>query len=216
VPVIGYCMGGLLTLALAQRRPADTAGLVLMATLWDFGATDTAKVRMIQAATPQLGALIDLLGELPVDVLQAMFASLDPFMTLRKFCRFAEMDPDSGPAAHFVALEDWLNDGVPLVGPVARECLLDWYGENTPGRGVWQVGGRVVDPAEVTARSLVLVPQQDYIVPPDSAAPLGALLPNAETVSLPLGHIGMVASGRSRAKLYRPLADWLRGSPWNG
>jgi len=99
---------------------------------------------------------------------------------------------------------------------VARECLLDWYGENTPGRGVWQVGGRVVDPAEVTARSLVLVPQQDYIVPPDSAAPLGALLPNAETVSLPLGHIGMVASGRSRAKLYRPLADWLRGSPWNG
>ncbi|MCP5371920.1 MAG: alpha/beta fold hydrolase [Hyphomicrobiales bacterium] len=214
VQILGYCMGGLLALALADRRPADTAGLVLMATPWDFGATDSAKIRMIQAAAPQISSLVDMLGELPVDVLQAMFASLDPFLTLRKFRRFAAMDPESGPAAHFVALEDWLNDGVPLAGPVARECLLDWYGANAPGRGAWHVAGRAVDPRRVAARALVLVPGQDYIVPPASAAPLGGLLPAAETVTLPLGHIGMVASGRSRRMLYEPLAGWLRGGPW--
>src|SRR5262249_47045688 len=36
--VVGYCMGGLLALALAQRRMADVSGLVLLATPWDFHA----------------------------------------------------------------------------------------------------------------------------------------------------------------------------------
>ena len=37
-PLVGYCMGGLLALALALRRTADLGGLVLLATPWDFHA----------------------------------------------------------------------------------------------------------------------------------------------------------------------------------
>src|SRR5690606_18043542 len=36
--LIGYCMGGLLALALAQRRAPDIAGLACLATPWDFHA----------------------------------------------------------------------------------------------------------------------------------------------------------------------------------
>jgi len=36
--VIGYCMGGLLALALAQRRPEAVGRLALLATPWDFHA----------------------------------------------------------------------------------------------------------------------------------------------------------------------------------
>ena len=35
-------MGGLLTTALAQRRPRDIAGLALLATPWDFHADNAA------------------------------------------------------------------------------------------------------------------------------------------------------------------------------
>ena len=42
---------------------------------------------------------------------------------------------EQAEARDFVALEDWLNDGVPLALPVARECLGGWYGDNVPGRG---------------------------------------------------------------------------------
>jgi polyhydroxyalkanoate synthase len=147
---------------------------------------------------------------LPVDVLQAMFASLDPFLALNKFTRFAGQDPDSAAGRHFVALEDWLNDGVPLVRDVAKECLFDWYGRNTPGRGLWRVAGDRVEPRAVRCPSLVVVPERDTIVPPKSAEPLGRALPDAETVYQPAGHIGMVAGRNGPAKLYPLVVDWLK------
>ncbi|NBB83666.1 MAG: alpha/beta fold hydrolase, partial [Alphaproteobacteria bacterium] len=36
VPVVGYCMGGTLAVALAERRAADIASLIMLATPWDF------------------------------------------------------------------------------------------------------------------------------------------------------------------------------------
>src|SRR6202043_2877398 len=43
VGLIGYCMGGLLALTLALRRPIDTACLALLATPWDFHAERPAQ-----------------------------------------------------------------------------------------------------------------------------------------------------------------------------
>ena len=209
VGVIGYCMGGLLALALVQRRPRQASCLVLIATPWDFHAAADGRIRLMAAAAPTFAAMIDRIGALPVDVLQAMFASLDPFLTPAKFRRFSSLDADSEEARLFVVLEDWLNDGVPLPGPVARECLIGWYAENSPARGAWRVAGRPVLPREVKTDCLVLVPERDHIVPPASAAPLAEALPRAVRRVVPAGHIGMVAGGRAPTILYRPLARWL-------
>ncbi|HER26371.1 MAG TPA: alpha/beta fold hydrolase, partial [Rhodospirillales bacterium] len=140
VTLLGYCMGGLLALALAQLRPEQIKALVLLATPWDFSAMDEGKTRLLRAILPQLEKTIDLGGTLPVDVMQALFAGLAPNLTPTKFRAFAELDPKSDRARQFTALEDWVNDGVPLAGPVARQCLNGWYIENTPGRGQWRVG----------------------------------------------------------------------------
>ncbi|MBL6959364.1 MAG: alpha/beta fold hydrolase [Rhodospirillales bacterium] len=210
VTVLGYCMGGLLALALAQRKPDQVAALALLATPWDFHAPDAAAVRMLRAVAPQLAVMIDTLGLMPVDMLQAMFASLDPTMAIRKFQAFARLDKRSAKARHFIALEDWLNDGVPLTGPVARECLFDWYLGNTPARGTWSVKDRPVRPEEVTTPTLAIIPEQDYIVPPESAAPLAALLPKVESRVVAAGHIGMVVGSRGPTLLYPLLGDWFR------
>ena len=114
----------------------------------------------------------DSLGELPVDLLQALFAALDPSLALRKFLAFAALDPDSERARQFVALEDWLNDGVPLAASVARECLGQWYGENATARGAWRLSGRAVLPQRIKLPSLAVIPDQDRIVPPGSALAL--------------------------------------------
>ena len=209
VGVIGYCMGGLLALALVQRRPRQASCLVLMATPWDFHAATDGRIRLMQAAAPTVAAMTDRIGALPVDVLQAMFASLDPFLTPAKFRRFSNLDQDSERARLFVAVEDWLNDGVPLPGKVARECLIGWFAENTPARGAWRVAGRPVLPGKVKADCLVLVPERDHIVPRASATPLAGALPRAACRVVPAGHIGMVAGSRAPTILYRPLARWL-------
>ncbi|MBI4184847.1 MAG: alpha/beta fold hydrolase [Proteobacteria bacterium] len=209
LPVVGYCMGGNLALALAARRRNGVAALALLATPWDFHAGLAIPPASVVAIARALEPAIELFGELPVDALQALFAALDPKAVARKFHAFAGLDPGSARARAFVALEDWLNDGVALVGPVARETLIGWYGENTPARGAWRIAGRAVRPEEVRAPALVALPEGDRIVPPPSAEALAAALPGATTLRVAAGHIGMVVGRRARAGLWRPLADWL-------
>lgn len=207
--VIGYCMGGNLALALALRRHDDIAGLALMATPWDFHASPDQSGALAVAAAAALSPSMDALGEMTVDAIQSLFASLDPLLVARKFIGFSRLDPNSRKAVLFVALEDWLNDGVPLTAPVARECLIGWYGENTTGRGHWRVAGRPVDPGALKMPCLCLIPANDRIVPPASAAALGAAIPGATVLQPPIGHIGMVVSGGAKERIWSPLADWL-------
>jgi len=154
--------------------------------------------------------VFQILGEMPVDLLQSFFAALDPLALLAKFRRFGQLDPASDQAAKFVALEDWLNDGTGLAAPVARECLVQWYGENTTGRGVWQVDGRNVTPEDLHLPTLAMVPSGDRIVPPQSALGLARRLPDCEIMTPAAGHIGMMVGGGARAKVWDPLDGWIR------
>ena len=209
--VLGYCMGGVLALALAQRRQESISGLALLATPWDFHAGNAAQASAMAGVAAAMNGVMTVLGELPVDVIQMLFASLDPFLAERKFSAFAALGPDTDHAEDFVALEDWLNDGVPLSAPVARECLIGWYGGNTTMRGQWRIAGAAVDPGAVDLPALVVVPANDRIVPPQSAMPLGAALPRAEVMQPTLGHIGMMVSRGVADALWPKILDWMLG-----
>jgi len=209
MPVVGYCMGGLFVAALAERRPDDVSATVYMATPWDFHAGEAETVdRLVAAMTPLL-PMVRQWGELPVDGIQTLFAGLDPLLGLNKFSRFARLDPNSRKAEAFVALEDWLNDGIPLAAAVAEECISGWYGDNTPAKGTWTIADAPVDPSRVTQPSLHLIPQTDRIVPPESARALANAMPDALQIDPPLGHIGMVVAGRAPDLLWTVLAEWL-------
>ncbi|HEY4472825.1 MAG TPA: alpha/beta fold hydrolase [Stellaceae bacterium] len=209
VAVIGYCMGGLLALALALRRPADTAALALLATPWDFHAEHPEQARLLA----ELGAWLPKFfagGEpFPLSVIQFLFLMLDPFLAERKFIRFAALDPTEPAARGFVALEDWINDGVPLAHNVAVECLRSWYGNNAPARGEWTVAGQPVRPEDLAVPALIVLPRRDRIVPPRSAAPLAAAIQHAGVLRPAFGHIGMMASVDAPATVWRPITDWL-------
>ncbi len=214
VVLAGYCMGGLLALAAALRRPDRVASLALLATPWDFhaGPGAAAQGRSLAALLPGLEPAMELTGALPTDIVQALFAGFDPWGIARKFRRFATLEQDSDRARHFVAMEDWLNDGVPLAAPVARECFAGWYGRNDPALLAWRVAGQVVDPADWSGPLFIAVPRADRIVPPASALALAERAANgAARMTLheaSAGHVGMVAGPMAEAALWRPLRDW--------
>lgn len=209
VAVVGYCMGGLLALALALLRPDTVTGLALLATPWDFHAPSPDQARQMALLRPMLECAIAAAGGLAADVQNALFAAIDPTNAGRKFATFAELDPRTRKARDFVAVEDWINDGVPLVPTVARECLDGWYGRNDPAAGRWCVAGRAVRPETIALPSLVLVPGKDRIVPPESALALAETLPNGHCRVIATGHIGMMTGRLAQTKVYRPLARWL-------
>jgi poly(3-hydroxyalkanoate) synthetase len=209
VVLVGYCMGGLLALAAAQLRPELVRGLGLLATPWDFHAADAAASRGVGALLPLLEPLMGVTQRLPIDAIQTLFAMMDPGGIAAKYAGFARVDQDSARARQFVAIEDWLNDGVPLAAAVARECLGGWYGENTPARGLWRVAGEAVDPARLRLPAFVAVPGRDRIVPPESALPLAGLIAGALLHQPAAGHVGMVAGASAERALWGPLQDWL-------
>jgi polyhydroxyalkanoate synthase len=210
IAIIGYCMGGLLALALALRRAADTAGLALLATPWDFHAERREQARLLGDLAEWLPRFLGASEPLPVSVIQILFLALDPFLAERKFIRFGSLDQAGAAARAFVALEDWINDGVPLARKVAMECAQSWYRDNAPARGRWDVDGRPVRAQELGVPALVVLPRRDRIVPPRSAEPLAAAIPGAEILRPPFGHIGMMASSGAPETVWQPIVQWLR------
>lgn len=209
MPLVGYCMGGLLAVAAAERRPDAVSAVVALATPWDFHAEDAEQVRLKATLITALRPWLSLWGEMPVDMLQALFTSLDPLLAAKKFTAFGRAGTGSAKAVDFVALEDWLNDGVPLPTGVAVDCIGGWYGDNSPARGTWRIAGRPVRPAGIGRPSLHVIPSQDRIVPPDSARALADAMPGSERLEPPLGHIGMMVGGGARQAVWEPLAAWL-------
>ena len=146
---------------------------------------------------------------LPIDLLQVLFALLDPWGVADKYRAFARLAQTARAAELFVALEDWLNDGVPLAAPVARECLGAVRREHSGARR-WRIAGMPVDPAAVRLPTFVAVPARDRIVPPEAPVRSPAD-PRGGAASA--GGRAYRHGGRRRAErvLWRPLRDWLHG-----
>ncbi|HEY8014614.1 MAG TPA: alpha/beta fold hydrolase, partial [Dongiaceae bacterium] len=207
--LLGYCMGGLLTLGLAALRPNDVLGQVLMAVPWDFHRPTSLAAQPLTALREPIEHAIERLGELPGDMLQILFALPDACAVERKFRQFARLNQTQAAARRFVALEDWVNDCVPLTAAVARETFFGWYGDNLPGRNQWRVAGVEVVPRRLRHPALVVVPARDRIVPAESARPLADALPNGKRLIIGGGHVGMLIGARAVTELYAPIAAFL-------
>jgi polyhydroxyalkanoate synthase len=217
VPVLGYCMGGTLAVGLAARRPGEVAALATLGAPWDFasGPGFAGELRtMIRAGDPaRAEALLDTMGEafgmVPVSFFQMLFALINPLQAALKFQKLARLDPESRAARRFVALEDWLADGVPMPAAAAKELLVGWQIRDEPARGRWRFLGGTVDPRGIAAPALVVCGGTDSIAPPEVASPLARALPRARALGPKTGHVGMIVGSGARGQVWRPLADFL-------
>lgn len=209
VHILGYCMGGVLALALAALCPARTRGLSLLAAPWDFHAGYEQIGQEGSALLEKLGPWLSTGDLLPAEVVQSVFTAFQPLHAFRKFSSFATHDQSGVDAARFVLTEDWLNDGVPLTANVARECFGDWGVRNILAKGEWAIGGTCILPHKIAAPAYAVIPSRDRIVPPESAMPLARALPNATRQTPDMGHVALMASAHAPAKVWRPLIDWL-------
>ncbi len=199
VALIGYCLGGTMAIAAANRLPLEC--LVTLAAPWRFSAYPEGARASLKQLWESSRTTAEQLGALPMEVLQAAFWSLDPRSTVAKFARFAEVDADSTEAHRFVTLEDWANEGEPLPCPAARELLEDMFDRDLPGNGEWRVDGKAV--SDTLDVPLVNVTAANDRITPATAAPSG------ETLHVDAGHVGMIV-GSARKQLHAVLAEVLR------
>lgn len=216
IHLLGYCMGGNLSLAAAQILQTEAPekdildSLTLIATPWDFHASQPQHISTIAGNVLKLDPSTQKKETTPLNIMQLFFFSLDPTLSQRKFRKFSRLDPQSAAARHFVAIEDWANDGANLPPRVARDCLIDWYQQNHTQRGCWQIAGQTIDPGRLTLPGHIILPQSDRIVPPASAKALQKKLPHFSLTTAPGGHVTMIAGENAETTLWHQIASYLK------
>ncbi len=218
VAVMGYCMGGTLAAGLAARAPEGLSALVTLGAPWDFdratGPAGALRALAVARGAAEAEAMIAVLGAVfggvPVAVLQGLFALVDPLQAATKFPKLARMDAGSGAARCFVALEDWLADGVPMAPRAARDLLVDWQIRNAPGRGAWRFLGGLIRPGDIAVPTLAFCGTTDRIAPTPVSEPLAEGIEGARTERPATGHVGMVVGSAARARVWEPIAAFLR------
>ncbi|MGB4057036.1 MAG: alpha/beta fold hydrolase [Alphaproteobacteria bacterium] len=210
VNVLGYCMGGTLLAGAAIPAAKSIDSLIFLAAPWDFHAGAKNMLARVQFWAPSAFPAIAEKGFLPKDWMQILFASLNPDAAARKFSAFVKMKENSEEFRLFIAVEDWLNDGVDLPGAVAQHCIKSWFFENATAAQKWQIGGRPVTLEAIQSRVLVIASKTDRLVDYEAATALAESIPGAELITPPCGHVGMIAGAGAIEKVWRPVADWIR------
>lgn len=211
IHALGYCMGGTILAGAAAHMSMPIRSLVFLASPWDFHAGSQHLLNLIRFWAPSILPLFAEKKNLSAERLQILFASLDPEQSARKFARFYETDHQSDESKLFIAVEDWLNDGIDLPHQIAHRCMVDWYLENKPAQKKWIIGEDAVDPKNITCPSLIIASSKDKLVEIETATPLAEQIgTNAATVNPGCGHIGMIAGRHAVQKVWEPIAQWIR------
>lgn len=210
VHVMGYCMGGTMALGLAWLKQDLTRSLTLIAAPWDFHAENQENALAAGQAYELMRPVVDTAGYIMPDMLQVFFTAVDPLFALQKFVKFADMDDDLPAAENFVAVEDWLNDGVPLVAGVAHTAFVDWYRDNETVINNWKILGQRIMPGQLEMPIHLVTASRDELVPPASALSFWRdIHPHSTEHIFDTGHIGLMGGGKAKTQVWPAIADWL-------
>lgn len=208
---LGYCLGGMFLAAAGVMRPELLRSCMFFAAPWDFHAAGVLSglCGSVAVMAPAGEAMMRSCGYMPMRWVQSVFAGVDPDGVVRKFSAFADMDAESAAARRFVAAEDWLNDGVDLPVGVARACVQQFYVENLPGQGIWDICGRRICPEQLSMPALIVAAERDRIVPVESSLALAHLLPKVEMLRVGTGHIGLLCGADCMTRVWEPVIRWM-------
>ena len=123
--LLGYCMGGTLSMAPAVLWPELVGSLTLLASPWDMHAGENSLSERVQFWAGSVASGLESKGFVPAAWLQGLFASLDPEMTLNKFTRFVDVKPGSSEELMFVALNHDLGKIGDIVSASIENGLID-------------------------------------------------------------------------------------------
>lgn len=211
VNLLGVCQGGTLSICHAALHPERVRNLVTMVTPVDFHTGDNLLAKW--ARKLDVDAVVDALGNVPGELLNAAFVALMPLrLTARKYAGLADIAHDRGALENFLRMERWIHDSPDQAGTAFRQFVRWFFQENRLVRGGLEIGGAAVDPRRIACPVLNVYAAQDHLVPPSASKPLAGLVSSADYTPLEFagGHIGIYVSRSAQEFLPRNIAQWLQ------
>lgn len=215
IDLAGYCMGGVMALAAAKIKPDKISSLSLFATPWNFHCSEFMPFILDKKWHKELEKQIKLHNTVPAAFIQSLFYLTDPFLFEQKFRRYAETGSGSINERDFLALEHWVNDGVPMPSKVAVDCLIEWVQSNILAKGKWSVKGKKISSLPASMPVFMAIPKNDGVVPFECAMPLANTGNKPYIIHPKAGHVGMIVGRNAKRELWQPYCKWLISSDNN-
>ncbi len=207
---MGICQGGTFSAIYAALHPEKLKSLTVYVTPFDFGDKGSC---MLYKWTKDLDvdAMVDSLGIIPADMLNAGFSSLKPTMDIAKYFGVMDMMEDEAKMANFLRMEKWKADCPDLAGEMFRKYIKDLWRDNKLIHGELELGGKKVNLKNITMPFLNIYATDDNIIPNSSTIPVNDLIGSTdkELYAFPGGHIGVFVGARSQKELAPKVANWV-------
>lgn len=204
VHMIAYCSGGIVALLrLAAARVPWVASLTLIAVPVDLQVAGGV-FSVVRHPELRPAWVLDGRGRVPGAVVREVF-HLQRRIAIRS--AFLRRRLEGEQALAFDALDRWLFDQRDVEGGLFFD-LVDLARHNLLVDG-GRIDGVAIDLRLIEVPCLVALADRDHLVPAGSSLGARHILPETTLLDVPAGHVGMVASGRSRELLYGPVSDWI-------
>jgi polyhydroxyalkanoate synthase subunit PhaC len=206
--LVGYCMGG--TLTLAAHAALGDEGLVSLTAIAPLIDTAVAGQLGGLLRSPRLSPVLGLDGNglLPAALIRESFHWLRPIaLRAARQTWLRRRDPTwratAGP------LSRWVWEQTPIPGALLFD-LIDYARSNALHEGGWTVHGRPARLESLGVPVMLAVAAADHIVPPAASRTLiDRLRRPPRVVECPGGHVAMLTGADTRSMLYRELVDFL-------
>ncbi len=212
VHLLGYCMGGTMAALFTALRPELVRSLTLLAAPIDFVGQDALLNLWTDPRHFDVDGVVEAYGNCPAWFLQTCFLLMNPVANLiEKNISFYEQMDDARSMTNHFALENWVNDGIPVAGEAFREFVKSLYQRNLLVKGELSLGGRRVDLARITCPLLLLTAKNDHLVTPASTEGIRphVATPDIESMEIGAGHVGLVVSSRAHKSFWPAATRWL-------
>ncbi|MFW5977981.1 MAG: class III poly(R)-hydroxyalkanoic acid synthase subunit PhaC [Halohasta sp.] len=212
INLLGYCMGGTMSVMYAALFPEKVRNLGLMAAGLCFD--DTGGVLELWGKEEYYDAeqVTDTFGNVPADFLDIGFALMDPVSNyVSKYLRLYDNVEDDEFVENFARMERWLDEGIDVSGETYKEFIENIYQDNKLARNEYYLGEEHVDLANIEMPIVQVIGHYDHLIPPESSTEFNDLVPSDDVTTFDqrTGHIGLSVSSSSHDDLWPHVAEWF-------
>ncbi len=211
INIIGYCMGGVLSLIYAATHAdGPLKNLVCLTTPVDFHRMGIAQV-WNDPKYFDVDTLVDTVGVLSKEAVTQMFEMQRPAQKLAGQLRYWENILNDDFVDSYRAMVRWGDETLPLAGEYLRETTKELQWGNKLYTGELKVAGKSANLKNVEVPLLSVVAEHDHLAPRGATQELLDLVSSEdkEEILLKGGHVSLIAGPNAAKRMWPRLNEWL-------
>ncbi|TNE40126.1 MAG: alpha/beta fold hydrolase [Alphaproteobacteria bacterium] len=211
VSIIGYCMGGVLSLLYAAlHADGPLKNLICLTTPVDWSEMD-----LFQSFSHKkyfdVDRLVDSVGIVPADTIMTAFDMLRPANKPAARIQLLDNLWNDDFVRSYRMFTRWQNETLPLAGEYFRQTTKDLLWDNKLFNDTLTVGGQKVDLSKIKLPIMHAIAQHDHIVPFNASKPLISKVGSKDKTEIVLkgGHVSLIAGPNAVLRLWPTIDEWL-------